>query len=85
MHARWRDDGGNVDIGDVFEHFAVTCKGGNAELIRVDFGLLDLQVADGGERNARHERMGDTRYVLEPNIKEGKGGLRDLQTLFWIA
>jgi [protein-PII] uridylyltransferase len=38
-----------------------------------------------GERDARHERMGDTRYVLEPNIKEGKGGLRDLQTLFWIA
>jgi len=37
------------------------------------------------ERDARHERMGDTRYVLEPNIKEGKGGLRDLQTLFWIA
>ena len=37
------------------------------------------------ERDERHERMGDTRYVLEPNIKEGKGGLRDLQTLFWIA
>jgi [protein-PII] uridylyltransferase len=37
------------------------------------------------ERDTRHERMGDTRYVLEPNIKEGKGGLRDLQTLFWIA
>lgn len=37
------------------------------------------------ERDARHERMGDSRYVLEPNIKEGKGGLRDLQTLFWIA
>ena len=37
------------------------------------------------ERDARHERMGDTRYVLEPNIKEGKGGLRDLQTLFWIG
>jgi [protein-PII] uridylyltransferase len=37
------------------------------------------------ERDDRHERMGDTRYVLEPNIKEGKGGLRDLQTLFWIA
>ena len=38
-----------------------------------------------GERDHRHERMGDTRYVLEPNVKEGKGGLRDLQTLFWIA
>ncbi len=37
------------------------------------------------ERDARHARMGDTRYVLEPNIKEGKGGLRDLQTLYWIA
>ena len=37
------------------------------------------------ERDSRHSRMGDTRYVLEPNIKEGKGGLRDLQTLFWIA
>ena len=38
-----------------------------------------------GERDERHERMGDTRYVLEPNIKEGKGGLRDLHTLVWIA
>ena len=37
------------------------------------------------ERDERHGRMGDTRYVLEPNLKEGKGGLRDLQTLFWIA
>ncbi len=37
------------------------------------------------ERDARHQRMGDSRYVLEPNIKEGKGGLRDLHTLFWIA
>ena len=37
------------------------------------------------ERDGRHERMGNSRYVLEPHIKEGKGGLRDLQTLFWIA
>jgi [protein-PII] uridylyltransferase len=37
------------------------------------------------ERNARHTRMGDSRYVVEPNIKEGKGGLRDLHTLFWIG
>ena len=37
------------------------------------------------ERDNRHRRLGDTRYVLEPNIKEGKGGLRDYQTLFWIT
>jgi [protein-PII] uridylyltransferase len=37
------------------------------------------------ERATRHERFGNSRYVLEPNIKDGKGGLRDLQTLYWIA
>lgn len=37
------------------------------------------------ERAERHKRHGSTRYLLEPNVKEGKGGLRDLQTLFWIA
>ncbi len=37
------------------------------------------------ERDARHIRVGDSRYQLEPNVKEGKGGLRDLHTLFWIA
>ncbi|TIX48905.1 [protein-PII] uridylyltransferase [Alteraurantiacibacter aquimixticola] len=37
------------------------------------------------EREARHKRMGDSRYVVEPNVKDGKGGLRDLQTLYWIG
>ena len=36
------------------------------------------------ERDRRHERQGQ-RYVVEPNVKEGKGGLRDLHSLFWIA
>ena len=36
------------------------------------------------ERAARHRKHG-TRYVVEPDVKEGKGGLRDLQTLYWIA
>jgi [protein-PII] uridylyltransferase len=37
------------------------------------------------ERDERHVRMGDSRYVVEPNIKDGKGGLRDLHTLYWIG
>ncbi|MCT4655560.1 MAG: [protein-PII] uridylyltransferase [Cohaesibacter sp.] len=37
------------------------------------------------ERDARHTQQGNSRYMVEPNIKEGKGGLRDLHTLFWIG
>ena len=37
------------------------------------------------ERDARIKRAGESRYLVEPNVKEGKGGLRDLNTLFWIA
>ncbi|HVL78834.1 MAG TPA: [protein-PII] uridylyltransferase [Sphingomicrobium sp.] len=37
------------------------------------------------ERDQRHLRMGDSRYVVEPNVKDGKGGLRDLHTLYWIG
>jgi [protein-PII] uridylyltransferase len=37
------------------------------------------------ERDTRHEKAGGTRYLVEPNVKEGKGGLRDLQTLYWIG
>ncbi len=37
------------------------------------------------ERDRRHARIGASRYMVEPNIKEGKGGLRDLHTLFWLA
>ena len=37
------------------------------------------------EREQRHRRAGQSRYLVEPNVKDGKGGLRDLHTLFWIA
>lgn len=37
------------------------------------------------ERDARHKRFGDSRYVLEPNVKEGKGALRDIHTIWWLA
>ena len=36
------------------------------------------------EREKRASRAGASRYLVEPNVKEGKGGLRDLNTLFWI-
>ncbi len=36
------------------------------------------------ERDERHLKQGE-RYMVEPNVKEGKGGLRDLQSLYWIA
>ncbi len=44
----------------------------------------DFIEAKLAERAARHLKQGGQRYVVEPNVKEGKGGLRDLQSLFWI-
>ena len=44
--------------------------------------FVDAKLA---EQNARHARAGDSRYLVEPNIKDGKGGLRDLHTLHWLA
>ena len=46
---------------------------------------VEFVAAKLAERDTRHRKLGDSRYVLEPNLKDGKGGLRDLQTLFWIA
>jgi [protein-PII] uridylyltransferase len=45
----------------------------------------DFVAAKLAEREERHRRAGQSRYLVEPNIKDGKGGLRDLHTLFWIA
>ncbi len=44
----------------------------------------DFIEAKLNERDNRHLKY-DQRYVVEPNVKEGKGGLRDLQSLFWIG
>ena len=45
---------------------------------------VDFIEAKLDERDRRHMKQGQ-RYVVEPNVKEGKGGLRDLHSLFWIA
>ena len=45
----------------------------------------DFVEAKLAERDQRHTHQGESRYLVEPNIKEGKGGLRDLQTLYWIG
>src|SRR2546430_1044915 len=45
-------------------------------------GVLSAKQA---EREERHRRAGQSRYLVEPNVKDGKGGLRDLHTLYWIA
>ncbi len=45
----------------------------------------DFVAAKLAERDDRHKRAGQSRYLVEPNVKDGKGGLRDLHTLFWIA
>jgi len=75
LEARWisGDQDLFVDFEARFEKDVI--KGSEAEFVKAKLE----------ERDQRHERMGDSRYVLEPNIKDGKGGLRDLQTLFWIA
>ncbi len=48
-------------------------------------GAAEYILAKQAERAARHRRFGESPFVVEPNIKEGRGGLRDLQTLYWIA
>src|SRR5262245_20242219 len=45
----------------------------------------DFVEAKLSERDERHRRQGESRYLVEPNVKDGKGGLRDLQTLYWIG
>ncbi len=68
---------------------------GDEELFNELIARFDKDVVEGTssefiaaklqERDERHKRQGASRYLVEPNIKEGKGGLRDLNTLFWIA
>ena len=68
---------------------------GDAKLYQELTTRFDKEVVQGtapefvaaklAEREERHRRAGQSRYLVEPNVKDGKGGLRDLHTLFWIA
>ena len=68
---------------------------GNAALFEQFSARFDKEVVAGTagdfvhaklvEREERIERAGSSRYLVVPNVKEGKGGFRDLQMLFWIA
>ncbi|MBI4275078.1 MAG: [protein-PII] uridylyltransferase [Rhizobiales bacterium] len=51
----------------------------------VQNSAAEFVAAKLAEREERHRRAGQSRYLVEPNVKDGKGGLRDLHTLFWIA
>src|SRR4030088_652558 len=62
----------------------------NELVARFDRGVVqgpgaEFVAAKLAEREERHRRAGQSRYLVEPNVKDGKGGLRDLHTLFWIA
>jgi len=50
-----------------------------------DKGAADYIIAKQHEREVRHRRFGDSPFLVEPNVKEGVGGLRDMQTLYWIS
>lgn len=41
--------------------------------------------AKAAEQKSRHEKHGIVEYDMEPNVKESPGGLRDIQTIHWIA
>src|SRR6202012_1994647 len=45
----------------------------------------EIVTAQFAERDNWHRRPGQSRYLVEPNVQDGKGGLCDLQKLFWIA
>lgn len=66
--------------GALFDDFCRLYNG-----LRAENGGADFVEAKLEERARRYRRMGQSKYMLEPNVKEGRGGLRDLHLLFWLA
>lgn len=69
-------------LGDT-QLFAELEKRFDAEVVKGT--VPEFVAAKLAERDERHRKTGQSRYLVEPNVKDGKGGLRDLHTLFWIA
>ncbi len=68
---------GNAPLFAAFhKQFRAACKAA---------GATDYILAKQAERQARHRRYGESAFMVEPNVKEGRGGLRDIQTLYWIS
>ncbi|MDG6094538.1 [protein-PII] uridylyltransferase [Acetobacter sp. AN02] len=68
---------GDQSLFAMFEaRFIISC---------VEAGAVSFVMAKRAERQTRHRRFGDSPYLVEPNIKEGRGGLRDMQTLYWMC
>ena len=67
---------GSVPLTAEFRHrFLEACASRTPEFI----------TAKQAERDARHYRYGESPFLVEPNIKDGRGGLRDLQTMYWMS
>ena len=67
---------GDAALANGFEHrFRIFCR---------EAGAGAFIAAKQAERAVRHRRYGESPFLVEPNIKEGRGGLRDLQTLYWM-
>ncbi|MGI9372174.1 MAG: [protein-PII] uridylyltransferase [Hyphomicrobiales bacterium] len=71
----WGDEGLFDDLTMRYRKELMGAKGAVKEFIETKLA----------ERDARHKRAGESRYLVEPDVKDGKGGMRDLHTLFWIA
>ncbi|WP_191083784.1 [protein-PII] uridylyltransferase [Roseococcus microcysteis] len=65
---------------EAFAHFTE-----NFTRHRLESGIAPFLAAKRAERAARHARYGESPFLVEPHVKEGRGGLRDLQTLYWLA
>jgi len=68
---------------------------GDRQLFKQTYQTYQTEIVEGNgraftdqklaERTERHKKLGDSRYQVEPNVKDGKGGLRDIQTIWWIS